>query len=87
VGKILLVVACFAVVVYGLLWLYERRRARKSARSTGQRRTLPKRTLGPDDDEEFLRQIEQRRRRAVREQQAKKRRDDEGKEKKDQPGT
>lgn len=84
----MLVIAAFAVVVYGLFWLVERRRAknrpgRAPARPAGPR-TPPKRTSAPDDDEEFLRQLEQRRRRAAREEQSKKRPEDEGKSKRDQ---
>jgi len=71
VGKILLAVALFAVMVYGIFWLLERRRGRNKAGRTNSRpRTPQKRTLGPDDDEEFLRQLEQRRRRAAREEAA-----------------
>jgi FtsZ-interacting cell division protein ZipA len=87
VGKILLVIAVFAVMVYGLFWLIERRRAKKAGKTTGRNtgpRTPPTRTLGPDDDVEFLRQLEQRRRRAAREQ-ANKRPEDEGKSEQDQP--
>ncbi len=66
-GKFLLVVAVAGVLVYGLFWLVERRRARRSGRGPASRGTPPRRSLGPDDDEDFLRQLEQRRRRAARE--------------------
>jgi hypothetical protein len=64
VGKFLLAVALFAVLVYGLFWLLERRK-RKAVR--GRPVTPPKRVVAPDDDEDFLREIERRRRREARE--------------------
>ena len=80
----MLVIVLFAAIVYGLFWLVERRGKRKRARTQVQKRTPPKRTLGPDDDEAFLRELEQRRRRAAREKQNKKLPEDEGKSEKDQ---
>jgi hypothetical protein len=64
VGKLLLVVALFALVVYGVLRLLESRRVRRS----GPPRSAPptRRALGPDDDPDFLRDLERRRRREQR---------------------
>jgi hypothetical protein len=70
VGKAVLVVALFAILVYVAIRLLERRGA---ARSRGgvppapDRR--PRRSIAPDDDPEFLREIEQRRRREQRKKQ------------------
>ncbi len=84
-GKILLVIAVFALLVYGLFWLLERRRHKKSLRAHGKPPAVPRRTVGPDDDEEFLRQLEQRRRRAAREKKSQKPLDEDGRSGQDQP--
>ena len=61
-GKALLVVILFALVVYGVLRLLELRRARRSGGGP-VRPAPPRRPLAPDDDPNFLRDLEQRRRR------------------------
>lgn len=66
VGKFLLVVVVFALLVYGVFWLIERR-GRNASKSTRPRPAMPRRAVAPDDDEEFLRELERRRRRAARE--------------------
>lgn len=66
VGKFLLVVVVFAVLVYGVFWLIERR-GRHASRVVRPRPTTTRRAVAPDDDEEFLRELERRRRRAARE--------------------
>ena len=72
--KFLLVVAAFAVFVYALMWLLERRRAAGSsgtgARPSRTRRnaTPPTRQVAPDDDEDFLRWLERKRRKDSPEQ-------------------
>jgi hypothetical protein len=68
-GKALLVVALFALVVYGVLRLIELRGARRSRSARPRPAPPPRRTLGPDDDPEFLRELERRRRREQRDGQ------------------
>jgi len=64
VGKALLVVILFALVVYGALRLLELRRGRRSGGGAPIRPAAPpRRPLAPDDDPNFLRDLEQRRRR------------------------
>jgi hypothetical protein len=64
VGKALLVIIVFALVVYGALRLIELRKARRTGRPrTGPASSPPRRPLAPDDDPNFLRDLEQRRRR------------------------
>lgn len=67
-GKALLVVIVFALVVYGVLRLVELRRARRSGGGP-VRPAPPRRPLGPDDDPTFLRDLEQRRRREQHERE------------------
>lgn len=74
-GKFLLVIAVFAVLVYGVFWLLDRRRRKKHLRAHSTPPKPLKRQLGPDDDEDFLRELEQRRRRAAREQEKKDKKD------------
>ena len=62
-GKALLVVILFALVVYGALRLLELRRARRKRGSAPVRPAPPRRPIAPDDDPSFLRDLEQRRRR------------------------
>jgi hypothetical protein len=57
----MLVAVVFAALVYGVFWLIERRRVRRTA--PPRPRPHP-RAVAPDDDEEFLRELERRRRRA-----------------------
>jgi hypothetical protein len=64
VGKALLVVALFAVLVYAGFRLVDVRRRR---RRPGPPTRPQRRALGPDDDPDFLRDLEQRRRREQRE--------------------
>ena len=63
-GKFLLVIIVFAALVYTAIWLFERRRGRRSA---ARRRPTPPRpqprTSAPDDDEDFLRDLNRRNRR------------------------
>ena len=66
VGKFLLVVVVFGLLVYGVFWLIERR-GRNASPSARPRPSTPRRAVAPDDDEEFLRELERRRRRASRE--------------------
>jgi hypothetical protein len=68
VGKALLVVILFALVVYGVLRLLERRRSRRT-RGGPVRPAPPRRPLAPDDDPNFLRDLEQRRRREQHERE------------------
>lgn len=56
----MLVAVLFAALVYGVFWLVERRRVRRTA--PPRPRPSP-RSVAPDDDEEFLRELERRRRR------------------------
>ncbi|MGZ4438282.1 MAG: hypothetical protein ACXVW6_11605 [Nocardioidaceae bacterium] len=65
-GKFVLVVIVFAVLVYGVLRLLERRRAARSTRAAGPGRTSgpQRRILAPDDDEDFLRGLNRRRKRS-----------------------
>ena len=62
----MLVIALFAVVVYGLLWLLERRRFGGTggiARPRWRRSSRPQtRQVAPDDDEDFLRWLDRKRR-------------------------
>jgi hypothetical protein len=59
VGKFLLVVVVFAALVYGVMWLLERRRV---GMLHAPRRARPtRRAIAPDDDEEFLRDLGRRR--------------------------
>lgn len=60
--KVLLFVLVFAVAVYVVARVIERRGVEKAPRSRQQ----PPRPLGPDDDPEFLRKLEQERRRRRR---------------------
>jgi len=60
VGKFLLVILLFAVVVYGVLRLLDYRRSGASPRQRPQA-APPRRAVAPDDDEEFLRQLRKRR--------------------------
>lgn len=62
-GKAVLLVALFALVVYGLLRLLEIRRARRRPAPPSR---PTRRSLAPDDDVEFLRDLEQKRRREQR---------------------
>lgn len=62
-GKALLVIIVFALVVYGALRLLELRRARRVPGGAPTRPAPPRRPLAPDDDPDFLRDLEQRRRR------------------------
>jgi hypothetical protein len=71
VGKALLVVILFALVVYGVLRLLERRRAGLTGRGP-VRPAPPRRPLAPDDDPNFLRDLEQRRRREQHEREQRK---------------
>ncbi len=67
-GKAVLIVALFALLVYGVLVLLERHRGRRSNRR-GPGRTPPsttRRSLAPDDDPDFLRDLERKRRREQR---------------------
>lgn len=75
-GKFLLVISVFAVLVYSLFWLWGRRGRKKYLRARSTPPKPPKRQLGPDDDEDFLRELEQRRRRAAHEQAKKPEKDD-----------
>lgn len=66
--RFLLVVALFAAVVYGLLWLAERRRlggagsGRPQLRPPLRRQQPPqRRQVAPDDDEDFLRWLDRKR--------------------------
>jgi hypothetical protein len=63
VGKAVLLVALFALVVYGVLRLLETRRAR---RRPGPPSRPTRRSVAPDDDLDFLRDLEQKRRREER---------------------
>jgi hypothetical protein len=69
VGKAVLVVALFAIIVYVAIRLVERRGAARSNRGLPPAPTRPRRSVAPDDDPEFLREIERRRRREQRERQ------------------
>ena len=62
----MLVVIIFAVLVYGVLRLLERRRAARPSggRAPGRTSGPQRRTLAPDDDEDFLRGLNRRRRRS-----------------------
>jgi hypothetical protein len=63
VGKAVLLVALFALVVYGVLRLLELRRARRRPPPP----TRPtRRAVAPDDDPDFLRDLERKRRREQR---------------------
>ncbi len=64
-GKAILVVALFALVVYGTLRLLEIRRARR--RPSAPPKRPDRRAIAPDDDIDFLRNLEQERRRKKRE--------------------
>ena len=63
-GKAVLLVALFALVVYGVLRLLEIRRARRRPGLPPSRPT--RRSVAPDDDLDFLRDLEQKRRREER---------------------
>jgi hypothetical protein len=65
VGKAVLLVALFALVVYGVLRLLELRGARRTPHPPPPSRP-PRRALAPDDDPDFLRELERRRRREQR---------------------
>ena len=56
-GKAILLVALFALVVYGVLRLFEVRRARR--RPPPPTRPV-RRSIAPDDDPEFLRNLDRR---------------------------
>jgi hypothetical protein len=63
VGKAVLLVALFALLLYGVLRLVELRRARRRP----QPPTRPtRRVVAPDDDPDFLRDLEHKRRREQR---------------------
>ncbi len=64
-GKAILVVVLFALVVYGVLRLLELRRARRRPSTPPKRPN--RRAIAPDDDIDFLRDLEQERRRKERE--------------------
>ena len=65
-GKAILLVALFALVVYGALRLLEVRRAWR--RPPPPTRPV-RRSIAPDDDPDFLRNLEQKRRREQRDAQ------------------
>ena len=59
--KVLLVVLLFAVLIYGLIRVIERRGVSRP----GVRRPAPRpepRVMGPDDDPDFLRDLDRKRR-------------------------
>ncbi len=60
-GKFLLVVIVFALIVYSIFWLIERRLGAAPSSRRAPRRPTP-RTLAPDDDEDFLRDLNRRNR-------------------------
>ena len=62
-GKAIIVIALLALVIYGLLRLWERRRATR-ARGSSQFPPPPlRRVIAPDDDPDFLRDLDRKRRR------------------------
>lgn len=62
-GKAVLLVALFALIIYGLLRLWERRQASKRPAPSTQFPTPPtRRVVAPDDDADFLRDLERKRR-------------------------
>ena len=67
-GKAVLIVALFALLVYGVLVLLERYRGRRTNRGRSGRAPSPPpgRMVAPDDDPDFLRDLERRRRREQR---------------------
>jgi hypothetical protein len=63
VGKAVLIVALFALLVYGALVLLERLRSRRNnSRRPGRTppSAPPRRMVAPDDDPDFLRDIDRR---------------------------
>jgi hypothetical protein len=58
--KVLLVVAIFALLTYGLIRVIERRGL---ARGTKRRSAPPRRPVAPDDDTDFLRDLDRLRKR------------------------
>jgi hypothetical protein len=62
-GKAVLIVALVALIIYGLLRLWERRRAARRPGSTQFPPPPGRRVIAPDDDVDFLRDLERRRRR------------------------
>ena len=62
-GKAVLLVSLFALVVYGVLRLLEMRSARRRPQPP---KRPTRRSIAPDDDPDFLRDLERKRRRDER---------------------
>ena len=59
-GKFVLLVLVFAVMVYGAMRLLDLRRSRTAERHS-RIASPPRRIVAPDDDEDFLRELRRRR--------------------------